>query len=280
MSAEAALLHCAGELRERDPDRYLVTTLLPPVGRKVAVALFAFDLELARIRDAVSEPMLGEIRLQFWRDTLDGVNRGAVAAHPVAQAIAATMADARLIAAMTALVDARARDLDDTPFADVDALASYGAATAGAVNALLLTALGIRDVDVAGAARSAGTGWALVGLMRDLPRRAAGRRMPIPADILERHNVDLEATFSGHPTPELGRAVSDVVAEAERRLTFARRTPLPKAARPVFATVVLAVRDAQALKRANGNPFDLKPPGPLSRQLSVALGVLTGRVSG
>ncbi len=48
----------------------------------------------------------------------------------------------------------------------------------------------------------------------------------------------------------------------------------------MFATVLLAVRDAQALKRANGNPFDLKPSGPLSRQLSVALGVLTGRVSG
>ena len=280
MSANAALLHCAQELRERDPDRHLVTTLLPPSGRRGALALFAFDLELARIRDAVSEPMLGEIRLQFWRDTLVGVGRGAVAAHPVAQAIAATITDDESIAAMTALVDARARDLDDTPFADLAALSRYGTDTAGAVNTLLLRALGINDADVAEAARAAGAGWALVGLMRALPHRAAARRMPIPADVLERHNVDLEATFAGRATPELGRAVSDVVAEAERHLTVARQTPLPKPARPVFATVLLAVRDAQALKRANGNPFGLKPPGPLSRQLSVALGVLTGRVTG
>ncbi|MEQ8248801.1 MAG: squalene/phytoene synthase family protein [Alphaproteobacteria bacterium] len=280
MSADAALLHCAQELRAREPDRYLVATLLPPGGRRVALALFAFDLELARIRDAVSEPMLGEIRLQFWRDTLAGVGRGARAAHPVAQAIAATTPDDGSIAAMAALVDTRARDLDDTPFADLAALSRYGADTAGGVNTLLLRALGIDDAEVVEAARAAGAGWALIGLMRALPHHAAMRRVPIPADILEGRDVDLEATFAGRATPELGRAVSDVVAEAERHLTVARRTSLPKLARPVFATVLLAVRDAQALKRANGNPFGLKPPGPLSRQLSVALGVLTGRVTG
>ena len=280
MSADDAFLHCAQELRQQDPDRYLVCTLLPPAGRRVAMALFALDLELARIRDAVSEPMLGEMRLQFWRDTLTAVAGGEVRAHPVAQALAAAMPKDIPLAGLLGLVDARARDLDETPMTDLAELSTYASATAGAINVVLLSMLGINDPDVAAAARAAGTGWALVGFMRALPRHLARRRLSIPEEILNRHKVDRDATVAAHFTPELGRAINDVVVEAERYLSTARQTPLPKAARPVFAMVLLAVRDAQALKRANGNPFGLKPPGPLSRQLTVALSVLTGRIRG
>lgn len=279
MSADDALMHCADELKQHDADRYLVATLLPPAGRRVALALFALDLELARIPDAVTERALGEIRLQFWRDTLTGLAAGTVAAHPVAQGLSAALGDALPLPTLLALVDARGRDLDDSPPANLAELTQYGARTAGALNVLLLAFLGVKDPEVARAARAAGTGWCLVGMMRNLPRAVAQRRLPIPQDVLARSRVDHEATFAGHFTPELGKAVSAVVAEAETHLTEARRTPLPKAARPVFASVLLAVRDAQALQKANGNPFGLKPPGPLSRQLTMALSVLTGKKS-
>jgi phytoene/squalene synthetase len=139
--------------------------------------------------------------------------------------------------------------------------------------------LGVKDPAVAQAARAAGTGWSLIGLMRDLPRALGHRRLRIPEDVLIELVVDREAAFDGHFTPELGKAVSAVVAEAETYLTEARRTPLPKSVRPVFATVLLAVRDAKMLHKANGNPFGLKPSGPLLRQLTMALSVLTGKKS-
>ncbi|NQV79739.1 MAG: squalene/phytoene synthase family protein [Alphaproteobacteria bacterium] len=283
MSADDALLHCAQELRQQDPDRYLVCTLLPPAGRRIALALFALDLELARIRDAVSEPMLGEMRLQFWRDTLTGVAGGEVRAHPVAQALAAAMAKETVakdmpLAGLLGLVDARARDLDETPMTDLAELSAYASATAGALNVVLLSTLGIDDPDAAAAVRAAGTGWVLVGFMQALPRHLARRRMPIPEEILNRHNVDREATFAAHFTPELGRAVNDVIAEAERHLSTVGQTLLPKAARPVLAAVPLARRDARALRRVGCSPFDLKPPGPLARQLTVGLSVLAARL--
>jgi phytoene synthase len=277
MSADDALMHCADELRQHDADRYLVTTLLPPPARRIALALFALDLELARIPEAVTERALGEIRLQFWRDTLTGLNEGAVAAHPVAQAIAVALGEDVPLPTLLALVDARGRDLDDAPPKNMAELVQSGAMTAGALNVLLLMFLGVKDPAVAQAARAAGTGWRLVWLMRDLPRALARRRLPIPDEVLSQLAVDREATFAGHFTPELGKAVSAVVTEAEMHLSEARKTPLPKPARPVFATVLLAVRDAKALQKTNGNPFGLKPPGPLSRQLTMALSVLTGK---
>ena len=279
MSADDALMHCANELRQHDADRYLVTTLLPPPARRIALALFALDLELARIPEAVSERALGEMRLQFWRDALTGLSEGTIAAHPVAQGIAEALGQDVPLPTLLALVDARGRDLDDAPPKNMADLVQYGARTAGALNVLLLIFLGVKDPAVAQAARAAGTGWRLVGLMRDLPRVLAQRRLPIPEDVLNQLGVDREAAFAGRFTPELGKAVSAVVAEAETHLTEARQTPLPKPARPVFATVLLAVRDAKALQKANGNPFGLTPPGPLSRQLTMALSVLTGKKS-
>jgi phytoene/squalene synthetase len=277
MSADDALMHCANELRQHDADRYLVTTLLPPPARRIALALFALDLELARIPEAVSERALGEMRLQFWRDTLTRLSEGSVAAHPVAQGIADALGEDVPLPTLLALVDARGRDLDDEPPKNMGELVQYGAGTAGALNVLLLMFLGVKDPAVAQAARAAGTGWRLVGLMRDLPRVLARRRLPIPEDVLSQLAVDREAAFAGHFTPELGKAVRAVVAEAETHLIEARQTHLPKPARPIFATVLLAVRDAKALQKANGNPFGLKPPGPLSRQLTMALSVLTGK---
>jgi len=277
MSADDALMHCANELRQHDADRYLVTTLLPPPTRRIALALFALDLELARIPDAVSERALGEMRLQFWRDTLTGLSAGTVAAHPVAQALAKTLGADVPLPILLAVVDARGGDLAEAPPANMAELVQYGARTAGALNVLLMMFIGVEDPEVAQAARAAGTGWSLIGLMRDLPRALGHRRLRIPEDVLIKLAVDREAAFAGHFTPELGKAVSVVVAEAEAHLTEARQTPLPKSARPVFATVLLAVRDAKTLQKSNGNPFGLKPPGPLSRQLTMALSVLTGK---
>lgn len=279
MASDDALLHCAGELRRQDPDRHLITTLVPPPGRRAVVALFAFNLELARIREQVSEPMLGEMRLQFWRDTLNELVAGKVRAHPVAQALGAALPGQSLpLNPLLSLIDARARDLDDAPPADMSELVSYAQHTAGALNVLALRVLGVTDREVATAARAAGAGAAMVGLMRALPALAAQRRLFVPAEVLMRLKVDREATFAGRHTPELGKAIGEVVAEAEIHLNAARKIPLPRVARPIFGSVLLAVRDAQALRTARGNPFAMKPRGPLSRQLTLALSVLTGRV--
>lgn len=279
MSADDALMYCANELRQHNADRYFVTTLLPPPTRRVALALFGLDLELARVPDAVSERALGEMRLQFWRDTLTGLSIGTVAAHPVAQALAETLGAEVPLEVLLGVIDARGDELAGTPPANMSELVQYCARTAGALNVLLMTFLGVNDPAVVQAARATGTGWSLVGLMRDLPRALGHRRIHIPEDLLIELAVDREAAFAGHFTPELGKAVSVVVAEAETYLIEARQTPLPKPARPVFAPARLALRDAKTLQNANGNPFNVKPPGPLSRQLTMALTLLTVKKS-
>ncbi len=279
MTRDDSLLHCADDLRQQDPDRHLITTLVPPESRRGVVALFAFNLELSRIRDSVNEPMLGEMRLQFWRDTLHDLVAGTVRAHPVAQALAAALpGEALPLIPMLDLIDARVRDLDDASPADMDELVDYAQRTAGALNVLALRVMEVESREVAVAARAAGAGAAMIGLMRSLPAHASQRRLHVPEEAVRRLGIDREATFAGHFTPELGKAISEIVEAAEAQLNAARKAPLPKTARPIFASVLLAVRDAQALRKAKGNPFGLKAPGPLSRQLTLGLSALTGRI--
>ena len=84
--AQEALAHCAALVREADKDRYLASLFAPDGRRPYLQALYAFNAELARIRETVSEPMLGEIRLQWWHDTLSAIEAKQTVDHPVAQA--------------------------------------------------------------------------------------------------------------------------------------------------------------------------------------------------
>ena len=84
--------HCAALVREADRDRYLATLFAPAQHRDALFALYAFNVEIARVRDLAREPMPGEIRLQWWREVLSGERGGEAAAHPVAAALRETLA--------------------------------------------------------------------------------------------------------------------------------------------------------------------------------------------
>src|SRR5947209_4925488 len=111
-----AFAHCEAQVREGDPDRYFATLFAPADKRPFLLALYAFSREVARVRETVSEALPGEIRLQWWRDTLQGEARGDVRANPIAAALEETVVRFRLPRqALVDLIDARTFDLYDDP---------------------------------------------------------------------------------------------------------------------------------------------------------------------
>jgi phytoene synthase len=83
--------HCENLAREADKDRWLATLFAPADRRPHLYALYAFDVEVARVRAVAREPMAGEIRLQWWREAISGTRPGEAAAHPVAAALFETI---------------------------------------------------------------------------------------------------------------------------------------------------------------------------------------------
>jgi NADH dehydrogenase [ubiquinone] 1 alpha subcomplex assembly factor 6 len=273
----------AQSLRRHDRDRYL-SALFAPAGRRAAViALYAFNHEIAKTREVVSEPLLGRIRLQWWREALDEVYRGAaVREHEVMTPLAVTIREHRLSRGhFDAMIDARELDLVDEPPASLAALEDYCAATAGRLQCLVLEALGVREDEAAAhGAREIGIAYALVGLIRAIPYHARLRRHRIPAEIVAKVGLDVETLFELKPSPALAAAVERLATRAREHLTSARirRATLPKAALPALLPARAASGYLKDIEAVGGDIFDPRLAARASRTvMRLAWGALIRR---
>ena len=105
---------CAEIVRRLDYDRFVTTLFAPSQEREALAVLYAFNTEVARIRESVREPLIGHMRLKWWHDALDAVIAGTPPRHEVAAPLADVLRRYRLPRApFDALIEARATDLDD-----------------------------------------------------------------------------------------------------------------------------------------------------------------------
>src|ERR1700752_2583094 len=126
--------HCAAVVRAADKDRYLATLFAPAGKRGPLLALYAFNAEIASVRERAREPMAGEIRLQWWRDVLNGERSGEAAANPVTAAILDTIGRFDLPRApLLDLIEAHSFDFYDDPMPTLAALEAYGRKTSSAL---------------------------------------------------------------------------------------------------------------------------------------------------
>ncbi len=159
-------------VRRVAPERWLASRLIAdPAARREVLALYVLDDELAKVVRSVSQPMLGEIRLQWWREAMDRTARGGRAEHPVVEALASALVVGRLSAeALDPLIDAHARELEPEPFTDEAALVAWLDGRFGGVMAAAARLLSpeARPEHVLHAARA--WGWS------EVPRLAAARQ--------------------------------------------------------------------------------------------------------
>ena len=281
MTTDAAAIYCLEQVRREDRDRYVTTLLAPASGRDSLFALYAFNLEIAKTRETVSEALLGEIRLQWWRETIDGLFTGTPRAHQVVDALdRAVRAHDLPRAPFDALIDARTRDLDDTPFADLAELEAYAEATTANLYDLALRCFEVRGDVAHKAARHVAIGWSLIGLLRSVPYHASERRLYLPLAQLESAGVDVEDVFHGRFSDGLGEVIRTIVGRAREHIADARRLrkDVPKAGRRLLLYAVLADRYADTLAQVGFNPFgaDLSL-GELERPLALIWHAWRGR---
>jgi phytoene synthase len=254
-----AFAYCAGLVRTADRDRYLAALFAPAKDRDALFALYAFNIEIARVREVAREAIAGEIRLQWWRDVLGGERDGEAAANPVAAALLATIKRYRLAAdRLVALIEARRFDLYDDTFTNMAALEAYLVNTSSAVIACAAQILG---ADAPGVAKPAGLAYGLVGLMRAVPLHAARHQLYVPLDILERHGVRPDEVFAGQSSAGLNAALAELRDFARRSLADVNAlvSRLPSEALPAFLTVALVRPSLDRLDRR-----DAFAPGELS----------------
>lgn len=79
--------YCAEMVRTGDRDLWLVSLCMPRAARPALWAVMAFHLELQRIPHVVSNPILGRIRLQWWREAIERLYVGKPDSHEIIRAL-------------------------------------------------------------------------------------------------------------------------------------------------------------------------------------------------
>jgi phytoene synthase len=248
--------HCLALLREADRDRYLSVLYAPEDKRGGLAALYAFNAEVARIRDLVHEPLPGEVRLQWWRDLINGEARGSAEAHPVAAALVETINKYELPrTAFDNYCEARIFDLYDDPMPSRNDLEGYCGETASAIIQL---AGFILDRDAAQAhsetAGHAGVAQAVTGLLRLLPTHRRRGQLYVPADMLASVGVTREAFLGSDDPSACERVVSVMLALAREHLAIfdKAKATLPNSLAPAFLPMAIVPAYLKAIERLGG----------------------------
>lgn len=281
-SADVSLSYCGGEARRHDNDRFLTALFAPAQAQEALFALIAFNFEIARTREVASEPTLGLIRLQWWRDAVAACyGEGALPPHPAAEPLAAAVRDFGLSRTLfDSLIDAREADMEEDPPHTLADLERYAETTSAPLHCLMLEVLGVRDERTAQAAADAATAYALAGVLRATMVMARRGRVLLPSAVLETHGCRRRSILEGEPSDELAACVAEVGKRAQARLHAARRARggVPKAARPAFLPAVLAGLSLRRLEKAGWAPFSGAAllPSPW-RHVALAWAAATGR---
>src|SRR5579862_4299132 len=200
-----AFAYCAELVRTADRDRFVSSLFAPAEHRRALHALYAFNVEVARVREVAREALPGEIRLQWWSEVVNGERAEEATANPVASALLKVVDRHRLaVPVLTALLDARRFDLYDEPMARLADLETYARKTSSGLFALAAQILaGMTGEGIETFALPAGIAYAMAGLLRALPLHAARRQLYLPRELLERHAVTTADIYAGRSSAGL-----------------------------------------------------------------------------
>jgi phytoene synthase len=248
---------CADLVRTHDFARYASTLFLPAIQRRALLAIYAFNAEISRVRDQVSQPLPGEIRMQWWTDMLQGMRHGEVEGNPVAVELLQVIGDFRLpVAPLARLIEEHQFDLYNDPMPSMAALEGYVTDTSA------LLSLGARIAAPPSEAadhlaRHAGLAQGMAQVIAALPLDAARRQLFLPLQLLQQHGSGIEEVFSGKPTPGTRAAIGQLIDEAQKHLAtaFDLLAHVPPQVRPVFLPLALVRRDLQRFSRADADFF-------------------------
>ena len=257
--------------RTLDRDRYLAALFAPEPARPALFALAAFGGETARVRDAVREPMLGEIRLQWWQDGLAAGPAEPATGNPVLDEVRAAALRWHLpLAALVRTVEARRLELYDDPYPTLTDLEGAAGETDGTLTQLAAIVLAEgRDPATGTLAGHAGVAETLIRVIAEMPVLAARGRCLLPLDVLERHGVEVADVLAGRATPPLAAAVAELAEAALSHLDAVRAglADVAPAVLPAFLHLAPLRGRLAALTRPGRDPFKAPlAPSPLRDQ--------------
>ncbi len=265
----AAYASCEASVREgsvADRDAWLASLFVPPDKRPHVQALYAFSREIERVPSIVSQPTLGEIRLQWWIEALEGSRKAEAQPNPLAAALFDTIARFSLpTKALVALIEARRFDLYADPMPSLNDLEGYcGEAYGGLLRLASIVVAGGNDPGGGEAVGHASVAIGVARILASLPTHPARGQCFIPRDVLARHGALPEAVAAGVSSPALDGALAEMrsIARAHVQAAWAAAPSMSAEARVVLLPLALVEPMLARTERRGFDPFrdSAEPP--------------------
>ncbi len=257
--ADEELNYCRNIVQSQDPDRYVLALLAPDGLRPALLSIYAFNAEISKIRESVSEPMLGQMRLQWWRDTIDALYAGQSRAHPLGAPLAAAIMRHGLSQAhFMRLIDAREADLDPAPPAAMADLIDYAGETAAPLIWLSLEICGVSGRAAHDAGWNLGVAWALSGLIRAMPFHLRRGWCCLPGDLLAKYQLDRHKLLREGGSDNVRKIIKKIADIIDNKIKVSRecRRDIDRAAIPALRIAGFVQAYQRRLARFDYDPFD------------------------
>lgn len=253
-SSEVALSYCGTLVKQVDFDRFLLSLFLSADVREDVWAVLAFNHEISKTREVVSESTLGLIRLQWWRDAIKGIyEEGEIVEHEVVKPLSEAIKRHDLPReAFDKLAYAREFDLEDVMPANLEGLMNYADFTTSPLIELILKISG--DAPNAHVVQPIGINYALAGLLRAMPYFIKEHRFLLPEDLFNKHQLDKNTIFEEEGRDKLSGLVKDICDQ---------RLPLTKPSHSFLkGSEALSEMYFRQIKSLDYNVFDARLQNP------------------
>jgi phytoene synthase len=253
-------------VRSHDFSRYAATLFVPADKRRALLALYAFNVEIVRVREQVSQPLPGEIRLQWWTDMLAGAGHGDVTSNPVAAELLWAIGRHQLpVERLAKLIDTHIFDLYHDPMPDLTVLESHFADTTSTLLALAAQILGAASEAADQAADHGGLAQGVAQVISLLPYDSARGQLFLPLDILTQHGSSAAEVFLGKPTASIRATLDQLIEGARAQLATAQSLlpQVPLEVRRAFLPLALVAQELDRMGQADADPFAVHVPSRL-----------------
>ncbi len=251
--------YCAQLVKANDLDRYLSTLLADKEKHRALLAIYAFDADVATIDGQVSEPGIGEIRLQWWRDEIDAIYGGTCDNHPIARELQLIVDKYDLPKHLfTRLVDARRFDIYREPMANVGDLMDYLSATSSATIDLASRVLISYDaLEIERLIGKAGIARGLGKLITSLPQHVARKQCFLPGDLLRNRDASHADVLAGYNSTGVKLVITQLCHLVAENLNKIRidQNMLTKSVLPAFYPAGIAEIIASRTAHTVFNPL-------------------------
>jgi len=274
--------YCAKQVKTYDYDRFLTSLFAPVSARDDLFALYAFNHEIAKIREVVSEPMLGEIRLQWWRESIKGIYKNEPRNHEAVLPLSGAIHQHNLSKKLFLnIIDARASDIyDENPKTLVD-FEQYLGATSGNLMRIAAAITGGRDQELSDLAYDMGLVWGLVGSIRSIGYHISLNKLSLPQDLMDLHGVNKRDIFScthNDNIKSLIKALCDAAQGHLNQIATGKKI-ITKQTKTIFLLSSLSRSYLNMIKKSGYNPFKINEKASMfPRQCRLFFSALLGLV--